>query len=141
MSEILVNKLTGTSTAGSIVVTGEGNSTTTNLQQGLAKAWVNINQDAPQAVRGSNNVSSIADEGTGATQTNLTSATADANYALAGTVGDDGGNTGCWHTTGYNVNSYNTSNTTSSFHQQTYYATTTVADTGFVYCTLHGDLA
>ena len=37
MSEILVNKLTGTSTAGSIVVTGEGNSTTTNLQQGLAK--------------------------------------------------------------------------------------------------------
>ena len=43
MSEILVNKLTGTSTAGSILVTGEGNSTTTNLQQGLAKAWVNFN--------------------------------------------------------------------------------------------------
>ena len=40
MSTILVNTLTGTSTAGSIVVTGEGNSTTTNLQQGLAKAWV-----------------------------------------------------------------------------------------------------
>ena len=42
MSEILVNKLTGTSTAGSILVTGEGNSTTTNLQQGLAKAVVNL---------------------------------------------------------------------------------------------------
>jgi hypothetical protein len=38
MSTILVNTLTGTSTAGSIAVTGEGNSTTTNLQQGLAKA-------------------------------------------------------------------------------------------------------
>lgn len=118
-----------------------GSLDTSYVVNGSAKAWVNINQDGTQAVRGSNNVSSIADEGTGATQTNLTSATADANYALAGTVGDDGGNTGCWHTTGYNVNSYNTSNTTSSFHQQTYYATTTVADTGFVYCTLHGDLA
>ena len=32
MSTILVNTLTGTSTAGSIAVTGEGNSTTTNLQ-------------------------------------------------------------------------------------------------------------
>ena len=118
-----------------------GSLDTSYVVNGSAKAWVNINQDGTQAVRGSNNVSSIADEGTGATQTNLTSATADANYALAGTVGDDGGNTGCWHTTGYNVNSYNTSNTTSSFNQQTYYATTTVADTGFVYCTLHGDLA
>ena len=33
---IKVNKLEGRSTAGSLVVTGEGNSTTTNLQQGLA---------------------------------------------------------------------------------------------------------
>ena len=40
MSEIKTDKLTGVSTAGSILVTGEGNSTTTNLQQGLAKAWV-----------------------------------------------------------------------------------------------------
>jgi hypothetical protein len=43
MSEILVNKLTGTSTAGSILVTGEGNSTTTNLQQGLCKVWSRFN--------------------------------------------------------------------------------------------------
>jgi hypothetical protein len=42
MSEILVNKLTGVGTAGSIVVTGEGNSTTTNLQQGLAKCWAYV---------------------------------------------------------------------------------------------------
>ena len=37
MSEILVNKLTGTSTAGSILVTGEGNSTTTNLAAGVGE--------------------------------------------------------------------------------------------------------
>jgi len=132
-SELRVNTLKDAS--------GNNSVATSVVSNGTAKAWVNINQDATQAVRGSNNVSSIADEGTGATQTNLTSATADANYALAGTVGDDGGNTGCWHTTGYNVNSYNTSNTTSSFHQQIYYVTTNVADSGFVYCTLHGDLA
>ena len=40
MASILkVDTLTGVTTAGSIAVTGEGNSTTTNLQQGLAKAW------------------------------------------------------------------------------------------------------
>ena len=38
-SELKVDKFTGVSTAGSILVTGEGNSTTTNLQQGLCKAW------------------------------------------------------------------------------------------------------
>ena len=36
-SELKVDKFTGVTTAGSIDVTGEGNSTTTNLQQGLAK--------------------------------------------------------------------------------------------------------
>ena len=39
MSTVIVNTLTGTSTAGSISVTGEGGSTTTNLQQGLIKVW------------------------------------------------------------------------------------------------------
>ena len=38
-SELKVDKFTGVSTAGSILVTGEGNSTTTNLQQGLAKSF------------------------------------------------------------------------------------------------------
>ena len=33
-SELKVDKFTGVTTAGSILVTGEGNSTTTNLQQG-----------------------------------------------------------------------------------------------------------
>jgi len=63
MSEILVNKLTGTSTAGSILVTGEGNSTTTNLQQGLAKHFITYNES--QTVTDSLNNSSITDVGTG----------------------------------------------------------------------------
>jgi hypothetical protein len=36
-SQLKVDTLTGVTTAGSIVVTGEGNSTTTSLQQGLIK--------------------------------------------------------------------------------------------------------
>ena len=43
MATLKTNTLTGTSTAGSIAVTGEGNSTTTNLQQGLCKAWCKFN--------------------------------------------------------------------------------------------------
>ena len=41
-SELKVDKFTGVTTAGSILVTGEGNSTTTNLQQGLLKHGLNI---------------------------------------------------------------------------------------------------
>ena len=43
-SELKVDKFTGVTTAGSILVTGEGNSTTTNLQQGLAKMWGKVDQ-------------------------------------------------------------------------------------------------
>ena len=63
MSEILVNKLTGVGTAGSIVVTGEGNSTTTNLQQGLAKAWVQTASGA--APSDSLNISGVVDNSGG----------------------------------------------------------------------------
>ena len=65
MSTILVNTLTGTSTAGSIVVTGEGNSTTTNLQQGLAKAWIDYKGTSTNSIEASFNVSSVTDNGTG----------------------------------------------------------------------------
>jgi len=44
MSTLKTNTLTGTTSAGSIVVTGEGGSTTTNLQQGLAKQWGHFDQ-------------------------------------------------------------------------------------------------
>ena len=62
-SQLKVNTLTGVTTAGSIVVTGEGNSTTTNLQQGLAKAWaVSVSGASPLD---SFNISSVTDNSTG----------------------------------------------------------------------------
>ena len=88
MSEILVNKLTGTSTAGSILVTGEGNSTTTNLQQGLAKAWINLNGTGTIATRDSLNVSSISDQGTGDTRITVSSAFANTNYCTTASGGE-----------------------------------------------------
>ena len=63
-SELKVNTLTGVSTAGSIAVTAEGNSTTTNLQQGLAKAWAGGADDGT-TINDSFNVTSRTDEGTG----------------------------------------------------------------------------
>ena len=85
MSTILVNTLTGTSTAGSIAVTGEGNSTTTNLQQGLAKAWVNFNGTGTIAARDSFNVSSLDDDGTGTYGVNVNTSFSSANHASHGT--------------------------------------------------------
>ena len=132
-SELRVNTLKDASGNNSVALS--------TVAEGSAKAWINLNGTGTIATRGSFNVASIADEGVGAYQTNLTSATADANYAVTGSAGDSGTASGCWHTTGFNANSYNTSNTTSSFHQQLYYATTTVADVAFVYASLNGDLA
>ena len=65
MATLKTNTLTGTSTAGSIAVTGEGNSTTTNLQQGLAKVWYNFKGDGTVLIRDSLNASGITDNGTG----------------------------------------------------------------------------
>jgi hypothetical protein len=85
MSEIKTDKLTGTSTAGSILVTGEGNSTTTNLQQGLAKSWVDVEgSTGTPSINDSINVASLTDGGTGDTEVNMSNSTASTNVATAG---------------------------------------------------------
>ena len=80
MSTILVNTLTGTSTAGSIVVTGEGNSTTTNLQQGLCKAWARLDGTGTIGLDDSFNNSAATDIGTGNYGYNFTNVMSNANY-------------------------------------------------------------
>ena len=81
MATLKTNTLTGTSTAGSIAVTGEGNSTTTNLQQGLAKVWSNLNGTGTIATRDSFNVSGHTDVGAGNYTTNYTNAMSSANQS------------------------------------------------------------
>ena len=81
-SQLKVNTLTGVTTAGSIVVTGEGNSTTTNLQQGLMKCWVQINQTSTQAIQGSFNVTSITDVAGGTTTVTIANDMANNDYSV-----------------------------------------------------------
>ena len=69
-SELRVDNLKGSTTGGSINVLGEGTSVTTNLQQGLAKAWCVSSQ--PGTVEDSLNISSQGDGGTGDYENNLT---------------------------------------------------------------------
>jgi hypothetical protein len=94
MSEILVNKLTGTSTAGSILVTGEnisGNNTTTNLQQGLAKAWVKFTQVGTHTAADSFNLTSLTDNGAGDSTVTIANDLANANGPISVTS-DNGSN-------------------------------------------------
>tara|TARA_R100000700_G_scaffold35119_1_gene43522 strand:+ start:202 stop:603 length:402 start_codon:yes stop_codon:yes gene_type:complete len=63
-SKLVLDNIAGRTTAGSITIVGEGNSTTTNLQQGLAKAWAGGADDGT-TINDSFNITSRTDEGTG----------------------------------------------------------------------------
>jgi len=71
MSTLRTNALEGVDAKNSItIVAGAGNITTTNVQEGLCKAWCTASQ--PGTVEDSFNVSSQGDGGTGDFETNLT---------------------------------------------------------------------
>ena len=84
-SEIAIDKLKGASSAASISVVGEGGTTTTNLQQGLTKAWFNLNAATP-ALRDSFNITNVTDEGTGFYEGNFTSAMSNGDYSVSGSM-------------------------------------------------------
>ena len=88
-SQLKVDTLTGVTTAGSIVVTGEGNSTTTNLQQGLIKQWAKID-GANATIDDSFNVSSASDQAVGKKQLVATNIMSNANYSVTSTTFFDG---------------------------------------------------
>ena len=64
INEVKTDKITGKTSGGSISVQGEGTETT-NLQQGLIKAWMNLNGSGTIALRDSFNVSGVVDNGGG----------------------------------------------------------------------------
>ena len=110
-SELKVDKFTGVTTAGSILVTGEGGSTATNLQQGLSKCWVRWNMSGTAANNDSLGVSSITDTGTGTCTQNLTNAFNNTNFNIVTGIGElsGGGNRGI------GVNNAPTTTTTNFF--------------------------
>ena len=84
-SELRVDNLKGSTTGGSINVLGEGTSATTNLQQGLAKVWVQFDGQASGAAsRDSFNVGSMTDNGTGNYTVNFSNNMFNDDYASAG---------------------------------------------------------
>jgi hypothetical protein len=123
MSTIKTDTLTGTSTAGSIVVTGEGNSTTTNLQQGLAKHWILLNGTGTIAVTDSFNNTSITDNGTGDYTITIANNMGNITYSAVGGGGyDEDG------TTANNRQGPGTSNKTATAFKLTTGSNTTAAD-------------
>ena len=136
-SELKVDKFTGVTTAGSILVTGEGNSTTTNLQQGLAKAYGYAqHRTSTVELKGSFNISSWSDDATGRSTWNINSNMANTTYtpvvsssydatAGSGVVGSDE----VWVTEA------------GVFKHDTFYGNGTFYDNDYVYATVHGDLA
>jgi hypothetical protein len=62
-------------------VTGEGNSTTTNLQQGLSKVWCRFNGDSVSGTGDDSfNVTSLSDDGTGDYTVTITNNFSDGNF-------------------------------------------------------------
>ena len=71
MSTLVIDTIQGKTTAGSVNVRGEG-SNNTNLQQGLAKYWIDYNKSSNNNVEDSLNSSSITDNGVGDTTLTFT---------------------------------------------------------------------
>ena len=133
-SEIAIDKLKGASSASSISVVGEGGSTTTNLQQGLCKTWINFNGITGSiATRDSFNVTSISDDGTALYSVNIANDMASVNYALT-LVGDDSG-------TRENIYCYAEAYAAGSFQLRSTNDQSSYIDCEVIGCTVQGDLA
>jgi hypothetical protein len=91
-SQLKVDTLTGVTTAGSIDVTGEGNSTTTNLQQGLVKQWCHLDLNTENSIDDSFNTSGIVDTATGKVTVTRTTNFASINYCMTGSAWSGGDN-------------------------------------------------
>ena len=137
-SELKVDKITGVATAGAIDVTGEGGSTTTNLQQGLTKVWINFNDGSEaDTVRDSFNVTTLTDRGTGLWTLTVTNNFVNFYYEGSGSAAD------AWpDADARNRMVLNGPNTTSEVYINVFDTSgSTENDPDYVGASNHGDLA
>ena len=137
MSTLRTNALEGVDAKNSItIVAGAGNITTTNVQSGLAKSWINFNGESTIAVRDSFNNSSIGDNGTGNYTVTRTSTMSDTNYTHGGMAGASTNNL-------INISQPSNSSTptTTASLYSTLHANTSPSDGHFVGVEIFGDLA
>ena len=81
MSTLNVDALVGNTSANAITVRGEG-SATTSLQQGLAKAWVNIDGQDGVSIRDGFNAGSLTDHNDGLYTTSYSNAFNNINFSF-----------------------------------------------------------
>ena len=135
-SELKVDKFTGVTTAGSIDVTGEGNSTTTNLQQGLAKSWLTMDGTGTVGIVDSFNIGSITDVTTGDYSHTYSSNLGTAEHPIAGSIIGSGDSN--FHSF---VTSTNQAQATTGDGIQVIHHAGTANDHDPVHVIVHGDLA
>ena len=122
------------------VTSSDSTGKTTNLQQGLAKAWINFNGQSSAAVseydRDSLNLAVILDNGVGNYDLGFTNNMGNANYSFLGTAGGDSSNNGYARlgnnetlaSSGYNINTMDNDGSGSKNHP-------------YVFSAVFGDLA
>ena len=84
ITTLKADTIKGASSAGSMSVVGEGGSTTTNLQQGLAKVWASY-PGAAGSINDSFNVSSLTDIDIGNSQMNFSNNMSNIYYSIHST--------------------------------------------------------
>ena len=137
MSEIITNKLTGKTAAGDVTITSEGGSATMQLQQGVAKAWVNFDGTGTIASRDSHNLSSLTDSGTGLYLINYSNDMGNDDYTVSGGARSPGSASGV-----INAPSDAASDlATGSIEVYAVDMGGTPADRNHIYVIIHGDLA
>mgnify|MGYP003647837067 CR=1 FL=1 len=121
------------STTGTLTLTSEGSNATTNVTQGLAKAWVNLDgTSSGAAARDSFNVASTTDTGTGNYKQTFTNNMSNDDYAhnvtgRGSTVCFGGNQDGNYATSTMGIYLFNVSGQ--------------LVDAAYGIATLHGDLA
>ena len=128
-SQLKVDTITGVTTAGSIAITGEGNSTTTNLQQGLAKSWITFTSSSSFTNRDSFNVSTLTDAGAGSATITMTNVMSNIYHSVHATSNDD------------NCHAGSGSHTTANYQNFSKNSCHSLADATSQYGSVHGDLA
>ena len=71
----------------SAVINSEGGAVTTNIAQGLAKAWLSMNGTGTIAVRDSFNMTGITDQAVGVTTVTIANNMGNAEYSVGGVSG------------------------------------------------------
>jgi hypothetical protein len=133
MSTVITDNLTGKTAAGNVTITSEGGSATMQLQQGVAKAWVQYTSIGTTAAQDSLNVTSLTDNGTGDTDANWSSVFANNDYAIT---------TSCERSAFYHAMLHGIANTaTNHVTLTTATSTSSAEDAEEGHCICMGDLA